>query len=121
MHILKKRKKKQPKQQGQAVNFVITEALFFPSMRGVVGKFRVTHAPDYTGVNRDGSIVGGGLRQGGHRAESRHRTISSSVRYSFPPSDRAMMLALYPASPVESTSWEKPHTDLSLPLLYIEK
>lgn len=47
---------------------------------------------------------------GNHRAESRHRTISSSVRYSLPPSDRAMMLALYPANPVESTSWEEPNT-----------
>lgn len=81
-------------------------------MRGVVERLRVTHAPDYIGVKRDGSIIGAVLRQVNHRAESRHRTISSSVRYSFPPSDRAMMLALYTASPVESTSWGgTKHTD----------
>lgn len=32
--------------------------------------------------------------QAGHSVESRHRTISISVRYSFPPSERAMMLFL---------------------------
>lgn len=48
--------------------------------------------------------------QGGHSSESRQRTISSSVRYSFPPSDKAMMLFLYPPIPDESTSCQKPHT-----------
>lgn len=45
-----------------------------------------------------------GPMQRGHSMESRQRTISSSVRYSFPPSDRAMMLSLYSPSPVKSTS-----------------
>lgn len=92
------------KQQGQYTLCFQEHFCFHSRWCGEVKGHTCTRLHQEVGSRRQWVEGWQGPMQRGHSMESRQRTISSSVRYSFPPSDRAMMLSLYSPSPVKSTS-----------------